>query len=216
MTAQSGGAEILLRVELCEDVFDVADASADLRRKPCREVRELLLLIDCYTKLRPAKGVIDEAEFLALERAARFTEAVRAGLRMLAFGANTARGLETKLCRKGVTREAAQEAAAYLAASGYISEEEDAVREAERNVKKLRGRNRIRAILYEKGYGGTAIDAAERYLDGVDFVELCGRLIETRYRAQLDDPALRKKMAAALMRNGFTMCEIRAALRTLE
>lgn len=215
MMGQNGGEEILLRVELCEDVFDVAESEPDMRRKPGREVRELSLLADRYMELRPVKGVIDEETFLALENAARFSHAVRAGVRMLAFGANTKRGLVAKLCRKDVTREAAQEAAEYLEARGYISEEEDAVREAERNVAKMRGRNRIRSILYEKGYDSTAVAAAERYLDGVDFVELCRRLIERRYSAMLADPASCRKMAATLMRNGFTMREIREAARSL-
>lgn len=214
ITARSGGEEILLRVELCEDVFD-ADLSLGSHGTPSKETRELLLLADRYMELRPAKGVIDEETFWAIEEAALFSDAVRAGLRLLAFGANTKRGLEGKLCQKGVSREVAQDAAAYLSARGYISEEEDAVREAERNVAKMRGRNRIRAILYEKGYDSKAIGAAERYLEEVDFAEVCRRLIEKRYAALLRDPSLHKKMAATLMRNGFTMGEIRQAMRSL-
>lgn len=212
MTAQNGGAEILLRVELSEDVFDVAGGTSGNSRRPERETREFVLLLDRYTELRPTKGVIDEETFLALECAAEFSEAVRIGLRMLAFGANTRKGLESKLIRKGVRREAAQEASLYLERRGYIDEESDAVREAEKNVAKLRGRNRIRAVLYEKGYGDEAVDAAERYLDGVDFVALCKRLIAQRYEKGLLDPAGYKRVIAALMRNGYTMHEIRAAM----
>lgn len=210
ITARNGGEEFLLRTELCEDVFD-----ASLAREPGREIRELLLLADCYMELRPTKGVIDEETFFRLEDAATFSEAVRMGLRMLAYGSNTKRGLETKLCQKGVSREAAARAALHLSERGYISESEDAVREAERNVRKLRGRNRIRAILYEKGYDGEAIGAAERYLDEVDFVGICVSLIERRYAGLLEDPLSRKKMAATLMRNGFSMNEIREAVRAL-
>lgn len=214
MTAQNGGSEILLRVELSEDVYDVAESSPGLAKRPGREIRELVLLLDPYTELRPAKGVIDEEHFLALERAAAFSEAVRIGLRMLAFGSNTRRGLETKLCRKGIAREAAREAALYLAEHGYIDEERDAVREAERNVAKLRGRNRIRAVLYEKGYDDEAIAAAERYLDGIDFVSLCKKLIARRYEGALsEEPSAYKRVAAALMRNGYTMSEIRMAMQ---
>lgn len=212
MTAQNSGSEILLRVELSEDVFDVAESASGFSRSPAREIRELVLMLDCYTELRPVKGVIDEESFFALERAAEFSEAVRIGLRMLAFGSSTEKGLENKLCRKGVKREAAREAAQYLARHGYIDEERDAIREAERNVEKLRGRNRIRAALYEKGYGDGAIAAAERYLDGVDFVALCKKLIARRYESALSDPSAQRRVAAALMRNGYTMSEIRAAM----
>lgn len=210
ISARNGGEEFLIRAELCEDIFD-----ADPGREPGREIRELSLLPDCYMELRPTRGVIEEARFLEIEDAALFSDAVRMGLRMLAFGSNTKRGLEMKLLQKGISRDAASRAVTYLAERGYISEEEDAVREAERNVLKMRGRNRIRAILYEKGYDGGAVSAAERYLDGVDFVEVCTRLIEKRYADKLEDPASRRRVAATLMRNGFSMSEIRAAVSAL-
>lgn len=212
MTARDGGAEVLVRVELSEDVFDVAESASNSRRKPRREVRELLLLLDRYAALRPQKGVIDEEAFLRLQEAADFSEAVRLGLRLLAFGASTRKGLEGKLCRKGVGRMAAVEASAYLSANGYINEEQDAVREAERNVKKLRGRNRIRAALYQKGYGPEAVESAEHYLDEVDFVQLCKTLVQQRYKEALSDASSRKRIVATLMRNGYTMREIRAAI----
>lgn len=212
MTARDGGAEVLIRVELSEDVFDVAERSPDSRRMPQREVRELLLLLDRYAALRPQKGVIDEGSFLQLQDAADFSEAVRLGLRLLSFGASTRRGLESKLCRKGVARETAAEASAYLSEHGYIDEERDAVREAERNVKKLRGRNRIRAVLCQKGYSPEAVDSAERYLDEVDFTQLCKALIQKRYEGALSDASSRKRVVATLMRNGYTMREIRAAM----
>lgn len=217
ITARDGGGEIILRTELCEDVFDVAD-SAVAHRTPERQFRELSLLADRYMELRPMKGVISEEEFRRLEEADRFTAAVRTGLRMLAFGSNTKRGLELKLCGRDISRETAQEAVAYLAARGYLSEEDDAVREAERGVAKLRGKNRICADLYRKGYDSKAVAAAEHYLDGIDFSEVCRRLIERRYRAQLlraDSDTLRK-LAATLMRNGFTMKQIREAIRLCE
>lgn len=210
MTAQRGGEEILITVELCEDVFDTE--ADDPYRLPKRENRQLSILTDRYTEIRPMKGVIDEELFGVLEDAAAFTEAVRMGSRMLAFGAQTKHALEMRLHQKGAKREVAREAVAYLTERGYIVEEADAVREAERNVRKLRGRNRIRSILYEKGYDGDAIAAADAYMDGVDFVDVCRVLIRKRYAALAADPAQHKRMAATLMRNGFTMREIRAAM----
>ena len=212
MTARDGGAEVLVRAELSEDVFDVAESASNTRRKPQREVRELSLLLDCYAALRPKKGVIDEESYLRLEEAANFSEAVRLGIRFLSFGANTRQGLEGKLCRKGVARETAAEASAYLSEHGYIDEEKDAVREAERNVKKLRGRNRIRAVLFQKGYSPEAVESAERYLDEVDFTQLCKALIQKRYEGALSDASSRKRVVATLMRNGYTMREIRTAM----
>lgn len=221
ITARNGGEEILLRVELREAPAGGSSAESEAGHLSERadgaarsEVREFLLISERYMALRPARGPIDEATFEAIEEAAAFSAAVRSGLRMLAFGGNTRRALESKLVQKGTARETAREAVLYLSERGYISEGEDAIREAERNVLKLRGRNRIRAALYAKGYGSEAMEAAERYLDGVDFEDLCGQLIERRYAAEIADPALHKKLAATLMRSGFTMSEIRAAIRS--
>ena len=52
--------------------------------------------------------------------------AVKRGLSILSFGDNTKRGLTAKLRKKGFSREAAEEAAEYLAAAGYINEAESA------------------------------------------------------------------------------------------
>lgn len=210
--ARNGGEEILLTLELWRDVFDAASGDGEKER----ETLEFSLLPERYIALRPARGVIDEALFHRLEEADRFSTAVRCGLRILAYGANTRRTLEGKLQRHGIARETAREAAGYLAEHGYFSEEEDAVREAERGVAQLRGRNRIRGALYEKGYCGEALAAADRYLEEVDFVSLCVRLIGKRYAALLADPAEHKRMAATLMRNGYTMAEIRAAMHRME
>ena len=214
ITSCRGGEEIALRIELREDAYSHGRFFGEEGR-PRSEVRELSLLIDKYTELRPSKGEIDEAFFEQLVMAAEFSAAVTAGAKMLAFGANTKRGLAQKLVQKGYAREAAVEAAAYLAGKGYISETRDARREAENQVKKLRGRNRVVAALREKGFDDDALGAASDYLDTVDFVERCATLIQKRYDGLLADADSRRKLAASLMRNGYTMREIREAMSTL-
>ena len=214
ITSCRGGEEILLRIELREDAYSHGRFFGEEGR-PRSEVRELSLLIDKYTELRPSKGEIDEIFFEQLVMAAEFSAAVTAGAKMLAFGANTKRGLAQKLVQKGYAREAAIEAAEYLADKGYISEMRDACREAENQVKKLRGRNRVVAALSEKGFDDDALSAALDYLDTVDFVERCATLIRKRYDGLLADADSRRKLAASLMRNGYTMREIREAMSTL-
>ena len=211
MTSCRGGEEVLLRIELREDAYSHGRFFGSEGR-PRSEVRELSLLIDKYTELRPSKGEIDEAFFERLAFAAEFSSAVTAGARMLAFGANTKRGLVSKLVQKSFSREAAQEAAEYLAGKGYISEARDARREAENQVKKLRGRNRVVAALRDKGFGEDALLAAAEYLDTVDFSARCAMLIQKRYDGLLVDADSRRKLAASLMRNGYTMREIREAM----
>lgn len=214
MSSCRGGDEVLLRIELREDPLlrAIRFADEDGEDGPRTEVRELRLLIDKFSELRPAKGGIDEEFFLALVSASEFTTAVRMGARMLSFSASTKRALCSKLIQKGIDREIATDAAEYLAEKGYISETRDAKIEAQNQVRKLRGRNRVLAALRDKGFSEDAMEAANAYLETVDFVELCVSLIEKRYRDLLCDGESRRKLAAMLMRFGYTMREIREAM----
>jgi len=213
--ARRGGEEILLGIELWEDVFD-AGALATGRRSPGCETRELVLLIDRYSALRPKRGILDEETFSALEEASRFSEAVRVGMRMLSYAPNTKAMLEKKLIKRGYSRQTAQDAVTYIDSKGYMHETEEARREVDRRLARMDGRNQIRMKLYAKGFDNEAIAAAEAYMDEIDFVERCANMIRTRYGALLADPAMHKRMAGALMRNGYTMGEIRAAMRRID
>jgi SOS response regulatory protein OraA/RecX len=53
-------------------------------------------------------------------------------------------------------------------------------------------------------------------METIDFSERCAELIRRRYMKHLADPAMHKKMAATLMRCGYTMNEIRSAVRSLD
>ena len=98
--------------------------------------------------------------------------------------------------------------------AGLIDEKNAARREAERCAAQGRGRRYINARLFSLGYRGEALSEAEEYLDGVDFAELCARVIERRYGGSLPaEPSERDRAVAALMRRGFSSADIRAAVR---
>lgn len=206
MSAQCGGEEICLRVELCSGARGGEDR---------RDTRELVILTDRYAELRPTKGAIDEETYFLLEEAAEFCTAVRMGARILAFAANTKKGLARKLVQKGVKSSVAASAADYLEERGYISETDDVEREVRAELRKLRGKNRILAALREKGFSDDAMERAVEYLSEVDFVGNCRALICKRFGGEEMTPELFRKLSASMMRSGYNMNEVREAVRRI-
>ena len=140
--------------------------------------------------------------------------AVKRGLSILSFGDNTKRGLTAKLRKKGFSREAAEEAAEYLAAAGYINEAESAKLLArDMAEKKLYGARRIAAALMEKGFSREAISIAAEETE-VDFAEICRKRIEKMGGRELfAAKETKQKALAALMRYGFSYDDIKEALK---
>lgn len=171
---------------------------------------------DC-ADLRLCKGVCTPEQYDAVAHAAALYGAKRKGLSLLAYGRHSEHSLVRKLCARGIERTVAAEAAAILAADGYLNGEADALAEAERAVAKLWGKRRIAASLREKGYDDESIRAALLSLEesGVDFEENCTVLLRKRFSSLPEDARERQKITASLMRMGYGTEEIRAAFRTL-
>ena len=179
------------------------------------EKRDLIILTDQYYSLGIGKGGISEEAFEELERSAAVCSAYKKGLFMLGYGSCSASRLKYKLRGKGFDAESAEQAAMLLGRNGYIDEERDAVREAEKCSEKLWGRQRIISRLYSLGYSHRAISAANEMLDGIDFTQKCVCLIENNYPelTQADTREAVEKAFSALMRMGYTSSEIREAVR---
>ena len=162
-------------------------------------------------------GEIRERDYDSLLFASQIHTAVKQGLSILSYGICSENALIRKLISRGNSREIAEIATEELKQNGYIDQDEDAAREAERGAVKLWGKIRITASLREKGYSDDSIRYALTYLraSGVDYIENCATLIRRRWGEIPSDPAERKKMVAAVMRYGYTTDEIRAACRRL-
>ena len=163
-------------------------------------------------------GDIDEQQYDAILFASQIHTAVRQGLSILSYGICSENALVRKLISRGNSREIAEIATEELKENGYIDQDEDAAREAERGAVKLWGKIRITASLREKGYSDDSIRYALTYLraSGVDYIENCATLIRRRWGEIPSDPAERRKMVAAVMRYGYTTDEIRAACKTIK
>ncbi len=135
------------------------------------------------------------------------------GLAILGYSAYSARATKMKLMQKGFSEEIADAAVEYLAEKGYIDEKRDAIRLCESLIRKKYGRKRIISSLCAKGYGEEAVIAAEDFLDGVDFTELCREVIKIKFGQLPKDRAEMQKAIAKLVALGYNVGEIKAAAR---
>ncbi len=181
----------------------------------CIRVR-LYLLVEQYADLRPREGSIAPERADELLQAGRLCAAVKRGMRLLAYGDQSARRLSYKLTARGIDRATADAATAYLAEKGYIHEDDTASLRAEADVRKLWGPRRIREDLRANGFTSEAIADAMEALADVDFEENCVILIRKKYRVLPQDRGERQKIYAALARMGYDSGVIREALSRAE
>jgi len=160
----------------------------------------------------PVVGHVDPETVSVLRQEDDVCRAVSYGLRALSAGDLSAGMLIQKLRVRGISGAAAREAAAELAARGYLDEKRAALREAERGVLKLWGDRRIFSDLSAKGFGQAAMDEAAAYLADEDGGARCAALIRKKRMTLPAEPRGQQKLFAALARYGYSAGEIKAAL----
>ena len=197
------------------DIQQVAVHVLVLSQDGQRDARTYYILPEQYASLRLRIGAIDTETADAIEEAATLCEAIRRGLRLLCYGAQSERTLCTKLRARGIAPDMAAQAAAYLRALGLMDECEDARRIVSACRRKHWGMRRILSHLYEKGYPESVLREMQQELEDEDFVPDCVLLIRTKYRVVPSERGERQKMIAALMRYGYAMGEIRRAMDTV-
>ena len=168
-----------------------------------------------YAELRLRIGEIDTDTADALQEASELCEAIRRGLHLLSFGAQSERTLCAKLRARGIDAECAMRAASYLRGLGLMDEREDALRMVSACRRKRWGMRRILSHLFEKGYPEAVIRGIQQELEGEDFVPDCMALIRAKYRCVPEDRHERQKMTASLVRYGYAMGEIRRAMEAV-
>ena len=176
---------------------------------------KLYLLVEQYADLGVKVGRISIERFDLLVEAGKLCAAIRRGMGLLQYGDKSARRLAYKLTAKGIDRETAIAAAAYLSEKGYIREDDTARLRAEQGVRKGWGLRRICEDLRAQGFASEAIEEALDSLSEVDFTENCAAVIRKKYGDVPEERPARQKMVAALMRLGYDSEEIREAMRML-
>ena len=180
-----------------------------------QEQKSLVITTEQYCEFNLTRGPITEETYEQLEEAAELCRALRSGESLLSYGANSVQALTRKLIGKGYKREIAAIAAERLAGYGLIDEERDMQREVEKCLRKLWGAKRISAHLWSKGYASETMQGLSDLLENVDFSKNCAALIQKHYGEAPTDVDEHRRMIASLSRYGYSIGEIREAIRLL-
>ena len=180
-----------------------------------QEQKSLVITTEQYCEFNLTRGPITEEVYEQIEEAAELCRALRSGESLLSYGANSVQALTRKLVGKGYRREVAAEAAERLAGYGLINEERDMKREVEKCLRKLWGAKRISAHLWTKGYAPETMQGLSQILEDIDFSQNCAQLIQKHYGEVPTDADEHRRMLASLSRYGYSLGEIREAIRIL-
>ena len=180
-----------------------------------QEQKSLVITTEQYCEFNLTRGPISEETYERIEEAAELCRALRSGESLLSYGANSVQALTRKLVGKGYNREVAAQAAERLAGYGLIDEERDMKREVEKCLRKLWGSKRISAHLWSKGYAAETMRGLSELLEDIDFSQNCAALIKKHYGEVPTDADEHRRMIASLSRYGYSIGEIREAIRHL-
>ena len=175
----------------------------------------LCLLVEQYAELGVKTGPVTSEKAEELLDAGRLCGAIRRGIALLGYGNQSARRLAYKLTAKGVDRDTAARATAYLTEKGYIREDDTAVLRAEQDLRKGWGERRIREDLIAHGFTHKAVEEAMEELSNTDWVETCAAAMRKKYGKIPEDKGERQKMLAAMMRLGYDTDTVKAAARNI-
>ena len=189
------------------------DAPSGTPTKPIKLT--LHLLPEQYADLGVKTGDITPERADELIAAGKLCGAIRRGLALLGYGDQSARKLTYKLTSKGIDRETAARAVAYLTEKGYVRESGTATLRAQQDARKLWGPRRIREDLQAQGFTPDAVDEALEALSETDWVENCVAAIRKKQGDVPADRAARQKFIAAVMRLGYDADTVREAMRII-
>lgn len=200
LRAQSTGEAITVGVELTDTLRNLT------------EVRRYTVLTELLGALCVRRGIISREKLEEIEQAAQLSAAYTRALTILAYGANSAQALVLKLRQRGFDTSTAERAVSLLSSRGYLREESDAGREAERCLAKGWGRRRIGVYLRQRGYSNEAAQHALDELGDVDDEARCAAVARRKSAAPPQDTKEKQKLIAYLIRQGYDMTTIRHAL----
>lgn len=204
VSAVSEGAEMIISVS-------ISDGEGRAER------RKFLLFTEQYLELGIHKGsVIGEETFDKIEGLSKSCRAIRKGADLLSYSASSKMRLAQRLRAKGIDKENAVGAAEHLEKIGLINEELDIERQVDSCLKKLWGKRRIFRELCAKGYDRSLVESEINKIDDEILVQNCVECFKRKHKILPDDPEVRKKIVASLVRYGYTFSEIKEAFRIIQ
>ena len=178
-----------------------------------RETRSLVLTESEWARLGFCVGdELNEDNYDALDQSAEYCEAVRRGMDLLSYGANSRDALTVKLQRRGYDKQLARRVATELYERGYINESADAEGIVRACLCRGYGRRRIVIKLRERGYENEVITRVMDEFDDVDYTANCAGMIRKKYKKLPTERAELDKLIAAMVRYGYSYSEIKGAL----
>ena len=203
LTAQNNGEEITVSLELTDGIHT--------------DKQKYTILTDKYIELGLKKGEINTDKYEEIVRCAAVCTAYKKALSLLCYSSCSKKNLYLKLKSRGFDEDVLKDVIEMLENTNLVREDESCLRETEKCVKKLWGKKRIISHLYSKGFDNGAVKEALLFLDEIDFEENCRVLLLKDYKRRLaeakNDKAAMEKLIAALVRMGYTVSEIKIALR---
>lgn len=173
----------------------------------------LRLLTASCESLALKVGEVSAQTVKDIREAVQMYLAVLKSMELLGYGSMSRRRLAQKLRSRGFAAEVSLYAVDYMAERGYLDESDTAARFARRGVAKLWGPRRIKDDLFARGFTADVIEDTLADLEDVDFAENCLQVIQKKYGGVPKEQAARRKLAAALMRLGYTSEHISEAVK---
>ena len=180
-----------------------------------REENEFLLMNTHVEELSLSVGEIDEEILPELEYFAEVAKAYSSACSSFAFTPSSYSALFKKLLTKGFPKDVCSDAIECVKATGFVKEDEIALRRAQIFVEKRWGRSRIIMKLREEGFDDSSMMLARVFLEETDFSSICAEHIRRKYGRVPEDGHERKLMYASLSRMGFSTSDIKQAVKLI-
>lgn len=183
----------------------------DLRRENAEKNEVFYILSSHFRDYDFKKGDYPDEVYEVILRLDGICRGVKAGRRILGYGANSEAALRMKLIGKGVRPEYADEAIEILTSEIGLNEPRDAMRLCELQLAKKTGARRIISYLRGRGYSEEALCEVREYLSEIDFAPICREAAIKKYKVIPRDLDQRKKCIDYLLRQGFSYSDIKRA-----
>jgi regulatory protein len=176
---------------------------------------EMLVSEEQYARFDVKEGdSIDDEHYLKIREEMIFDNARRHAFAILSYGENNKRSLIQKLRQKGFALEVCENIALYMEHRGYIDEKKQIGLLCDTYLRKKFGKLKIKSELIQKGYDREDVESyVSMHLADVNFAENCAYIIENKYFPIPKDPKELAKMMGALMKYGYTISDIKEAVR---
>jgi len=178
---------------------------------------EMLVSEEQYARFDIKEGDrIDDAHFLKIREEMIFDNARRHAFTILSYGENNRKSLIQKLRAKGFSPDVCENIADYMEHRGYIDEKKQIGLLCDTYLRKKFGKLKIKNELIAKGYKREDVEEyVTKHLSDINFAENCAFIIENKYCPLPRESQDIAKMMGALMKYGYTIGDIKEAVRTV-